>query len=164
MSTASWILRLYSPFRPAPIDPSISVTLISYTAIKTAIRTALAWSRFSSFPKFSPTCKCFMVHKSIQFSPDGPSWSVCINSLFVNVGSVSRGIKCVNAAIICDGSSSSGSSSIATVSPWFTSSTSQNVASQSASACTPGQVSCTADSDSWSCDPTALICLRDLSH
>ena len=114
---------------------------------------------------------------SIQCSSDGTTWSVCVNSAYVNLGAVSPGTKCVNGAIVCLSNTTirttttpttstkppvTTSPTVTTIKPGLTTSTrNTNVATTTtggSSGCTSGQIKCAADGKSWSmCSNNAYI-------
>src|SRR5271155_3745370 len=70
---------------------------------------------------------------AIQCSSDGLSWSVSVNNVFVSIGPVSSGTKCINGAIVCASNSNSGATTAITTSTRATMQTSSSSSSTASS-------------------------------
>jgi hypothetical protein len=131
----------------------------------------------SSTVKTTATAGC--TQGSIQCSSDGRSWSVCVNSAYVNLGAVSPGTKCVNGAIVCLSANTTPgmttptttpttrpgttAPTVTTINPGMTTTTRNTNAATTTTAggstgCTSGQIKCGADGKSWSmCSNNAYV-------
>src|ERR1700685_2454005 len=115
-------------------SPTSSTSSISTSTSTTT--SSISSSTTSTTSSTTPSNVSGCSPSAIQCSSDGLSWSICVNNVFVSIGLVSSGTKCINGAIVCASNSNSGTTAATT----GTKSTTQTTIS--ATGCTSGVIQC----------------------